>query len=50
MKRFFALVAGCAALAIAACGDAGEEPKPMELGPDTAKAEVVTPTDFAQAE
>ncbi|MEZ6030609.1 MAG: hypothetical protein R3C46_12780 [Hyphomonadaceae bacterium] len=47
MKRFLGLLGGCAALALAACGDPPkEEPKPMELGPDTAKIDVV-PTVFA---
>jgi len=42
MTRFRCLLGGCAALALAACGDPPkEEPKPMELGPDTAKADVV---------
>jgi hypothetical protein len=50
MKRIFALMAGCAALAVTACEDAGDEPKPMELGPDMAKAELVTMVDLAQAE
>ena len=49
MKRLMALLGGCAAFALAACGDAGnEEPKPMELGPDTAS--VVTAIDLAQGD
>lgn len=50
MKPFFALMAGCAALAVTACGDAGEEPMPMELGPDMAKAECAATIGLAQVE
>jgi hypothetical protein len=50
MKRFFALMAGCATLAVTACGDAGEDPKPMELGPDMAKAECAATIEQAWAE
>ncbi len=46
------LMLGCtAAMAFTACGEAAkEEPRPIELGPDTAKAEVVIATDFAQGD
>lgn len=37
MKPIFHLLAGCAALAIAACGQASDE-RPAETGPDTARS------------
>lgn len=50
MKQFMALMGACAMLALAACSSGAEEPKPMKLGPDTAKSEVATATDLAWGE
>jgi len=36
MKRLMLVLGSVSALALAACDPANEEPKPSELGPDTA--------------
>lgn len=49
--RLRLVIGGAVAFALAACGEAAqEEPKPVELGPDMARAEVVIATDLSQGD
>lgn len=50
MKQFIAQIGMCAMLALAACGGGDEEPKPMELGPDTARSEFTIVANLAQVD